>query len=111
MNPKPPIWTDDAGAYHVASNMYDLPAELQAGITRMVTRIARNPAARLNGKQTTHGQREQVRAWATEAVNILLCVLLTHLPQDEIDRRPYGNKRRFVVRWCGHQRIPFVVAA
>jgi hypothetical protein len=43
----------------------------------MVAIIAGSPAAHLNG--------EQKHALAVEAVNILLCVLLPGLPQDEID--------------------------
>jgi hypothetical protein len=90
-------WTDDAGTHHVAPDMRTLPPLLQLGVKRMVAVIAESPAA----------QQEQ----ATEAVNTLLCVLLTRLAHDEIDRRSYGDKRCFVVRWCDHQQIPFAVSA
>jgi hypothetical protein len=56
------------------------------------------------------GQREQARAQAIEAVSIVLCAL-PRLPQDEIDRHPYNEKRRFVMRWFDLQHIPFVVSA
>jgi hypothetical protein len=91
MNPKPPSWTDDAGNHHQAPTLRDLPPLLRLGIKRMVAIIAASPAAHQN------------RNPATEAMNILLCVLLPYLPQDEIDRYPYHNKRHFVARWCGLQ--------
>jgi hypothetical protein len=46
-----------------------------------------------------------------EAVKIVLCELLPRLPQDKIDRHPYNEKRRFVMRWFDLQHIPFVVSA
>jgi hypothetical protein len=92
-----PSWTDAAGTHHVAPAMCDLPPLLQLGIKRMVAIIAGSPVA----------QHEQ----ATEAVTILLCVLLPHLSQDEIDRHSSNEKRHFVARWCDLQTSLLVVTA
>jgi len=91
LNREPPTWTDDHGHCHVAPNMCDLPLGLQAAITRMGALIARGTA--------------------TEEVDIMLCVLLTRVSNDEIDRRPYGEKRHFVTRWFDNQKRLFVVSA
>jgi hypothetical protein len=82
------IWTDDAGNRHAAPNLCDLPLGLQAAIKRMGALV--------------------VRGTAIEAVDIMLCVLLTRLPNDEIDRRPYSEKRQFVARWFDNQRTLLV---
>ena len=91
LNREPPTWTDDHGHCHVAPNMCDLPLGLQAAIKRMEALIARGTA--------------------TEEVDIMLCVLLTRVSNDEIDRRPYGEKRHFVTRWFDNQKRLFVVSA
>jgi hypothetical protein len=90
------FWTDETDDRHHGPTMRDLPPLLRLGIKRMVAVITGNPAAR----------QDQ----ATEAANILLCVLLPRVPQDEIDRYPYCKKRHFVVSWCSHQHIPFVTS-
>jgi hypothetical protein len=105
MNSKPPNWTDDVGNRHVAPNMRDLPLLLQLGITRMMARTA------LNTVVYQKRQQEQLWARATEAVNILMCVLLPCVPNDEIDQYPYNEKWHFVARWYVRQHIPFVVSA
>jgi hypothetical protein len=71
--------------------MCDLPLGLQAAIKRMGALIARGTAM--------------------EEVDIMLCVLLTRVSNDEIDRRPYGEKRHFVTRWFDNQKRLFVVSA
>ena len=97
------FWTDDGGDRHRAPTMRNLPPLLQLGINRMIAIIAGSPAAHQDGKQTP--------AQAIDAVNILLCVLLPRLPQEEIDRHPYNEKRHFVECWFDYQKSLFLVSA
>jgi hypothetical protein len=97
--------TDDDGNRHHAPALRNRPPLLRLGIKRMVAIIAGNPAAQ--GKQATNDEREQ----ATEAINILLTVLLPRLSQDEIDWRPYSEKRQFVARWLNHQNLALARSA
>src|SRR4051794_8125604 len=110
MNSKPPIWADDAGNCHIAPNLHDLPQGLQAGIKRMVTTMVISTAALRTGKTLTHQQRGTLHAQATEAMDIMLSVLLTRLPNDQIDRHPYSEKRHFAAGWLNQQTNRFGVS-
>jgi hypothetical protein len=110
MHSNPPIWTDDGGNRHVLPNMRDLLPLLQLGIKRMGMAIALSTTIREGSQPTNHHQAQRC-ASATEAVDIILCVLLTRLRQDEIDRHPDNEKRRFVARWFDLQKSLFGISA
>jgi hypothetical protein len=111
MNLEPLIWIDDAGNGHLAPNMAALPPVLQESIREMARGIIFAAAPIQQGAQPTEQVRAQLIANAEKAVNILLHMLLTRVPQEEIEQREWSEKLQFVARWLDLQGIPFVPTA